>query len=231
MRDRDAALALARAMVDIGTVAGRRMAAIVSDMSQPLGRAIGHALEVAEALDTLENHGPPEFAEFAIELASLIVDLASAGQAGRADVEEELRSGAATAALRRMVEAQGGETGSFDKRARLPTARLQQPVLAEADGYLRGLDALTVARAGIELGAARERKGDPIDLAVGVYLEAKVGDRIGRGEPLAVLHANDPARLAAAERILRGGVSISATPVAQPTLILERLGTSAGSRA
>src|SRR6266849_3743111 len=80
MHDRDSAMALARAMVDIGTAAGRRMAAVVSDMSQPLGRAIGNALEVAEALDTLENHGPPDFSEFAIELASLIVDLASNGQ-------------------------------------------------------------------------------------------------------------------------------------------------------
>src|SRR5438552_1223885 len=110
MHERDSALALARAMVDIGTAAGRRMAAVVSDMSQPLGRAIGNALEVAEALDTLENNGPPDFTAFSIELATLIVDLASSSQTGRADVEQALRSGSGREELRRMIEAQGGDT-------------------------------------------------------------------------------------------------------------------------
>src|SRR6266851_5834206 len=110
MHDRESALALARAMVDIGTAAGRRMAAVVSDMSQPLGRAIGNALEVAEALDTLENHGPPDFTSFTLELATLIVELASdSGAAARAEVEQALRTGAARAAFRRMILTQGGD--------------------------------------------------------------------------------------------------------------------------
>src|SRR5207253_6746421 len=95
MREPESARALAQTMVEIGTAAGRRMAAVVSDMSQPLGRAVGNALEVAEALDTLEGHGPPEFTEFAVELASMIVELASSADAGRVEVEEALRSGAA----------------------------------------------------------------------------------------------------------------------------------------
>ncbi len=231
MHDRESALALARAMVDIGTAAGRRMAAVVSDMSQPLGCAIGNALEVAEALDTLENVGPPDFTEFAIELASLIVDLASKGQAGRREVEHAMRSGAGRQALRRMIDAQGGDTRAFDDRARLPTASLQRPVLAESDGYVSRLDALSVARASILLGAGRERKGDAIDLSVGVHLEAKIGDRLGRGQPLAVLHANDELRLAEAERVLRGGIALSATAVTTPTVILERLGAPTASRA
>src|SRR5439155_9559025 len=109
MHDRASALALARTMVDIGTSAGRRMAAVVSDMSQPLGRAIGNALEVAEALDTLENHGPSDFSAFAVELASLIVELATNGQAGRQQVEQALRSGTGHETLRSMIEAQGGD--------------------------------------------------------------------------------------------------------------------------
>jgi pyrimidine-nucleoside phosphorylase len=231
MHDRESALALASAMVDIGTAAGRRMAAVVSDMSQPLGCAIGNALEVAEALDTLENHGPPDFTEFAIALASLIVDLASGGQMGRVEVEHALRSSTGRQALCRMIEAQGGDTRAFDDRGRLPTARLQRPVLAESDGYLSQLDALTVARASIVLGAGRERKGDAIDLAVGVHLAAKLGDRPGRGQPIAVLHANDESRLDEAERVLRSGIALSTTAVASPPLILERLGASAGSPA
>jgi pyrimidine-nucleoside phosphorylase len=225
MRERDSALALAHAMVDIGTAAGRRMAAVVSDMSQPLGRAIGNALEVAEALDTLEGHGPPDFAEFVIELATLVVSLASG--AGRTDIERALRSGAGRDAFRRMVEAQGGDVAAFDDRSRLPTAAIQHVVTAESEGYVSRLDALTVANASIALGAGRQRKGDSIDVSVGVVLQAKVGDQIARGQPIAIIHANAEARLADAERMLRSGVTISEAPVSASPLILERLGASA----
>jgi len=270
MRDRDSARGLAQAMVDIGLAAGRRMAAVVSDMSQPLGRAVGNALEVAEALDTLEGHGPPELAEFAVELASIIVELASdddaptagaedprsadhsgatsargqaphsgaasaRGQAprpgaasARRRVEEALRSGAALRAFRRMIEAQAGSPAAFDDRSRLPTARLQRPLLAETGGYVERLDALTIARAGILLGGGRERKGDPIDLSVGIVLQARVGDQVPRGAPIAVLHANDEERLAQAEHLLRSGLEVAATPVEPLPIILERLLTPAG---
>src|SRR4030088_3018511 len=113
VRERESAVELAQAMIGIGTAAGRRMAAVVSDMSQPLGRAIGNALEVAEALDTLENNGPADFTSFTVELATLIVDLASHGHAGRSEVLQVLRSGAAREAFRRMIEAQGGDARAF----------------------------------------------------------------------------------------------------------------------
>src|SRR5216683_3193840 len=161
---------------------------------------------------------------FSIELATLIVELASSSQMGRSDVEHALRSGTARDTLRRMIEAQGGDSSAFDDRSRLPQSTLHHPVLAESDGYVSQLDALTVARASILLGAGRERKGDPIDLAVGVRLEAKIGDRIGRGQPIAVLHANDESRLVEAERVLRGGIELSTAPVSPPPVILERLG-------
>jgi pyrimidine-nucleoside phosphorylase len=223
MREPDAARALARSMVEIGTAAGRRMAAVVSDMSQPLGRAVGNALEVAEALDTLEGHGPPEFSEFAIELASLIVELASDGKSGRREVEAALSSGRAWQLFRRMIEAQGGDTSAFDDRTRLPRARLQRALEAESDGYLERMDALTVAHASIALGAGRERKGDPIDLSVGIVLGARVGDRVVRGQPLATLHANEESRLMEAERMMRGALALAGErPSVQP-LILERL--------
>jgi pyrimidine-nucleoside phosphorylase len=227
MREPESARALAQTMVDIGTAAGRRMAAVVSDMSQPLGRAVGHALEVAEALDTLEGHGPPEFTEFAVELASLIVSLASDGSAGRGDVERALESGAAYDKFRRMVEAQGGDTAAFDDRTRLPSARLRSTNTAQADGYVAKVDALTVAHACALLGAGRERKGDSIDLSVGVVLEVRVGDRVSRGQPLAELHANDETRLAHAARALQAAIGVSPVPVEPPPLILERLLTPA----
>jgi pyrimidine-nucleoside phosphorylase len=233
MHERASAVALAQAMVEIGAAAGRRMAAVVSDMSQPLGRAVGNALEVAEALDTLEAHGPSDFTAFSVDLATLIVELASRGRAGRSEVEQALRSGAAKHALRAMVVAQGGDVGAFEERGLLPTARLPRPLLADADGYVARLDALTVARASILLGAGRERKGDPIDLGVGVVLQAKIGDQVRRGEPIAVLHANDESRLAEAERVLRSGIALSTTAIEPLPVILERLqaGAVAGAAA
>jgi pyrimidine-nucleoside phosphorylase len=232
MREPEAARGLARAMVDIGTAAGRRMAAIVSDMSQPLGRAVGNALEVAEALDTLEGEGPPELTDFAVQLAALIVSLATDSEQGRPAVEDALRSGAGVRTFRAMIEAQGGDTRVFDDRGLLPRAPIQEAVKAEAAGYVAKLDALTIAHAATALGAGRERKGDPIDLSVGVVLNVKIGDEVGRGQPIAVLHANDQVRLAQAESIVRSAIVLSRERVAAPPLILERLtGSSAPASA
>ena len=229
MRDRAAARALAQAMVGIGTAAGRKMAAVVSDMSQPLGRAVGNALEVREALETLAGTGPAEFSRFAVELASTVVDLATDGQQAQPQVESALRSGAGLDALRRMVEAQGGDTSAFHDPSRLLTARLAQPLLAWQDGFVARVDALAVARASNLLGAGRERKGDPIDLAVGVVLQARVGDRIEAGQPLLTIHANDARRLEEARRVLQTGVELTEPPVQSPPLILERV-SAAGPR-
>jgi pyrimidine-nucleoside phosphorylase len=227
MQRSEDARALAQAMVQIGTLAGRRMAAVVSDMSQPLGLAVGNALEVREALDTLEGHGPADFTRFAIDLASTIVDLAGEGKAGRVEVERSLTDGSARAALRRMVKAQSGDTAGFDDRGRLPTARLRHEVRSAANGYVARLDALGVARASIALGAGRERKGDAIDLAVGVELRHKVGDQVSQDEPLAVLHVNDQARLGEAEAAMREAIQVSADRIEPPPVILERIGMGA----
>ena len=223
MRDPVQARELAEAMVGIGTAAGRKMAAVVSDMSQPLGRAVGNALEVREALDTLAGDGPPELSQFALELASTIVALTTDNQQGRPKVESALASGKARESLRGMVEAQGGDTSAFDDPTRLPTANMQEPMLAQHQGYVARLDALTIARASNLLGAGRQRKGDPIDLAVGVVLHAKVGERIEQGQPLLTIHASDARRLEDARRVLETGIALSATPVDSPPLILGRV--------
>jgi pyrimidine-nucleoside phosphorylase len=223
MRDPAQARELAQEMVLIGTRAGRKMAAVVSDMSQPLGRAVGNALEVREALDTLAGHGPPELTAFAVELAGTIVGLASDGNISRHQVEGALTSGKAREALRAMVQAQGGDTSAFDDPTRLPVASIHEPVLAQHAGYVKSLDALTIARASNRLGAGRERKGDPIDLAVGIVLQAKVGDQVEEGQPLLTIHANDTRRLENARHLVQAGIELSASPVARPPLILERV--------
>ncbi len=224
MKDRAAARELAETMVRIGTAADRKVAAVVSDMSQPLGRTVGNALEVREALDTLEGHGPPDFQPFAVELASTIVSLATNGQQGEADVREVLRSGAGLRKLREMVETQGGDARAFDDRSRLPAARLCEPVNAPSSGYLSRLDALAVAHVATLLGAGREKKGDPVDLAVGLELRAKLGEPVEAGRPLAILHANDETRLAAARAAFLSAFDVTATRETPPPLILERIG-------
>jgi pyrimidine-nucleoside phosphorylase len=223
MREREDARALAQAMVDIGKAAGRKMAATVTDMSQPLGRMVGNALEVREALETLAGHGPPEFTEFAVELAAEVVELASDGKHGRPQVEAALHSGAGQSRLRDMVVAQGGDAGAFDDLSKLPAARVRTPCVAEMSGYLGRLDALSVAKAAILLGAGRERKGDPIDLAVGIELRAKIGDEVRSGDAIAMIHANDEARAERAKALLREAVAISGERVEPPPLILERI--------
>jgi pyrimidine-nucleoside phosphorylase len=223
MRERAAAVELARVMVDIGSAAGRKMAAVVSDMSQPLGRMVGNALEVREAIATLAGNGPDEFREFALELAGVIVSLATDGVRGRADVDKALASGAARTRLRDMVVAQGGDASAVDEADGLPSARLRTTLAAPSDGYLERLDALTVARASTVLGAGRERKGDPIDLSVGVEVHARVGDKLSRDQPIATLHGNDEGRMQRAQQVLREAISISATHIEPLPLILERL--------
>ncbi|MBV9355683.1 MAG: thymidine phosphorylase [Chloroflexi bacterium] len=223
MRDPAQAALLARAMVDIGSRAGRRMAAVVSDMGQPLGRAVGHALEVREALATLHGDGPARFQDFAIELATLIVSLATEGRAGRSEVERSLADGRAAAMFRRMVAAQGGDVAAFDDPARLPSARLAHAVTASMDGYVAKVDALTVARSVAALGAARARKGDAIDLAVGVELAVEVGAHVRVGDPLVKVFGNDQARLERAVEMLGDGIALSATPVPPRPLVLDRI--------
>jgi pyrimidine-nucleoside phosphorylase len=189
-------------------------------------------LEVAEALEALEGNGPPELTDFTVDLASLIVELATEGASGRAEVLEALRSGRGLDSFRAMVDAQGGDSRAFDERSRLPRAALQEPLVADADGYIARLDALSVAHAATLLGAGRERKGEPIDLSVGVVVQVKIGDRVARGQPLAVLHANDAPRLAQAQAAVRAAVTIGEQRVEPPPLVIERLLTpSAGNQA
>ncbi|OQA45703.1 MAG: Pyrimidine-nucleoside phosphorylase [Chloroflexi bacterium ADurb.Bin325] len=206
------AVELAELMVKIGKTAGRRTAALISDMSQPLGLTAGNALEVQEAIETLHGAGPADFREHCIAVAGemlLIAGRADSPDAGRAQAASALSDGRAWAKFREFVAAQGGDLAYVDEPSRLPAARLVAPLLAPADGYVAELDAREVGRAVVELGGGRERKEDPVDPAVGVVLaeDGKVGRRAVAGAPLLWVHAQDAeardlalARLAAAYR-------------------------------
>jgi thymidine phosphorylase len=218
MKDADTARELARTMVDLGTDAGVRTVALLTDMSTPLGLTAGNALEVRESLEVLAGGGPPDVVELTVALAREM--LAAAGRDGE-DPATALADGRAMDTWRRMIAAQGG-----DPDAPLPVARETHPVLAPADGVLVRLDALAVGVAAWRLGAGRARKEDPVQAGAGVELHAKPGAKVRAGEPLLTLHTDTPERFDAALRDLDGGYEIApegSRPAPGP-LILERVG-------
>jgi pyrimidine-nucleoside phosphorylase len=193
---------LAKAMVDIGRHAGRKVVAIISDMNQPLGHAVGNALEVREAIETLQNDGPHDFREHCLEAAGYLFMLAGKAKTmkvARIQLEAALADGSAFAKFKQLVTAQGGDVRVIENPDRLPTASLIETVTAPRSGYLSEVNAREIGLTAVDLGAGRAKKGDAIDHAVGLVIHHKVGDQVKKGEPLFTVHANDAARLAAAK--------------------------------
>jgi pyrimidine-nucleoside phosphorylase len=226
MREERDARQLAESLVSAGTRAGMHTEALISSMDAPLGRAVGNALEVVEAVDVLRGGGPGDVRELSLALASrmlvaagIAADEAKARQrAGRA-----LTSGAALERFRALLEAQGGDGRCADDPRLLPAAPSVAALEAPRDGYLRGLDALSVGRAAMALGAGRQRTDDELDPAVGLVLLAKPGDRVGAGQPVLELHYRDQDRLAVAAGIAAAAIDISDEPPALVPLIRDRL--------
>jgi len=200
MKDLDRARELARTMVELGTDAGVRTTALLTDMSTPLGLTAGNALEVRESLEVLAGGGPPDVVELTVALAQEM--LAGAGKDGE-DVAAALADGRAMDAWRRMIVAQEG-----DPDAPLPVAKETEQVLAPADGVLLGLDAYAVGIAAWRLGAGRARKEDPVQAGAGVELHARPGARVRAGEVLMTLHTDTPERFARAREALEGAVVV-----------------------
>jgi pyrimidine-nucleoside phosphorylase len=186
---------LARTMVDIGRRSGRRVVALISDMNQPLGCAVGNALEVREALDTLRGGGPADFREHSLHVAAhmlLICGRAATLRGARTLAAGALDGGAAMTRFRALVIAQGGDPAVIDQPDLLPKAPVVRTVKAPKAGYLAQADARIIGMTAVALGAGRARKGDPIDPAVGVVVHVKVGDRVPAGAALCTVHASDP---------------------------------------
>ena len=201
MKTQADARALARLMVKIARLAGRKAVALISDMNQPLGHAVGNALEVKEAIETLHGGGPADFRRHAIEIASQMLVLGEAEKtlaAARKRAAAALQDGRAFERFRALVIAQGGDVSYVDGPDRLPTAQYIEEFSAPRSGYLKRVDARQVGEASVALGAGRAAKGDPIDHAVGIVVHHKVGDRVEKGAPLFAVHANDRAKQEAA---------------------------------
>jgi pyrimidine-nucleoside phosphorylase len=225
MKDLDQARALADEMIAIGRGAGREVQVLVTEMSRPLGHAVGNALEIAEVVELLRGGGPEDLRELVLTAASLLLALSDLGideQEGRRRAEEAITSGAALTRYEQWIRAQGG-----DPEAPLEAAPVQLEVPAPASGVVVELDALTVGLAAAALGAGRQTKDDAVDHAVGVVLRATVGERVAGGEPLLVVHArSEDAARTAAERILARTRIDAAAPErsAAGTVIIERRG-------
>lgn len=190
---------LARLLVDIAYLAGRKAVALLSDMNQPLGHAVGNALEVREAIDTLHGHGPQDFSEHCLVLASHLLVLGGKAfdlAAGRLLASSAIADGRAWEYFRRLVIAQGGDVRVIAEPERLSQARLVEVIVSPQSGYLSEINALQVGEAAMRLGAGRAKKGDPVDHAVGVVIHRKVGDFTQSGDPLFTIHANDQNKLA-----------------------------------
>ncbi|WP_157860690.1 pyrimidine-nucleoside phosphorylase [Bacillus sp. LL01] len=193
MKDLDEAKKLAKAMVDIGNNVGRRTMAVISDMSQPLGFAIGNALEIKEAIDTLRGEGPKDLEELCLELGSymvLLAEKASTLEEARGMLEEVIRSGAAIETLKTFLEAQGGDASVVDNPEKLPQAKHVVELEAKEAGVVSEIVADSVGTAAMLLGAGRATKDSVIDLAVGIVLRKKIGDKVEAGESLATIHSN-----------------------------------------
>ncbi|MEX5294556.1 thymidine phosphorylase [Kocuria sp. CPCC 205268] len=201
MKDLASARELARTMVDLGTGAGVTTTALLTDMSTPLGLAVGNAVEVQESVDVLAGGGPADVVELTVALAA---EMLAASGITDADPAEALRDGRAMDVWRAMIAAQGG-----DPDAPLPRARESETVVAEADGVLTELDAYRVGVASWRLGAGRARREDPVQAGAGVLLHAKPGDTVRAGQPLLTLLTDTPERFARAREALEGAAVVA----------------------
>ena len=214
MPDVASAEELATEMVTLGEGAGRRTVALVTAMDNPLGRSVGNALEVQEALDALSGEGDAELLEVCLRVTREMCELAGV----RADPQKAMRSGAGRQTFERMLVAQGGHLEQG-----LPVAPVQVPVTADRDGHVEAIDALEVGLSALELGAGRLRKEDRVDPAAGVVIEAPVGARVRSGDPLATVHARSNELVERVTKRLRNAWRLTDREVGKPPHVLARV--------
>lgn len=207
---------LANLMVSIGELSNRDVAAVLSDMNQPLGAAVGNSLEMKEAIQTLQGDGPDDFTEHCLEIAShmlLLGKKADSRVQAREMAEDAIHSGSGFSYLKKLINAQGGDVTYIDQPEKLPEAPLKKIVTSDQEGTIAEVHARTVGETAVTLGAGRQKKGDAIDPAVGIMVMVKVGDRVDRGQPLFIIHARDEETLGQAESRLHEAVKIVAGKV------------------
>ncbi len=224
MKKQTEARRLAQAMVTIGRRMGKRMLALITDMDQPLGNAVGNALEVMEAVNTLQGKGPPDLTELSLELAARMLALADpsrSGEEARELANSLLADGSALAKFRQIIEAQGGDAGVIDAFERLPTASAGHSITTPRSGYVTQVNAEEIGMAAVLLGAGRERLDSAIDHAVGIVVERKVGEQVEAGESLCTLYYNDERGLEEAVQMVEDAFHIASVAPEPRPLIYE----------
>jgi pyrimidine-nucleoside phosphorylase len=226
MKDLDSARELARKLVRVGRRADKKVVALLTDMSAPLGLTIGNALETREAIDVLRGEGPADTRELTLRLGAEMLVLGGVAKKttdARKELERAISSGAGLERLVRMVEAQGGDPRAVEDTKRLPRAPHRVPVEAPRAGYVTATDALELGLCSVALGAGRTRADQAVDPAVGIELSAKRGNRVAKGEPLCWLHVRSKRGLAPVADRARAAFSIGRTRAADMPLVLERI--------
>jgi len=216
METLDEARVLAKLMVDIGKLAGREVVALLSDMNQPLGHAVGNSLEVVEAIETLKGGGPHDFREHCLHVCAHLLVLGKRAKDlndGRAQAEKAMADGSAFEKFRALVKAQGGDVSYVDDPSKFPLAKYVEVVESPLDGSLSQIGARSVGEASVILGGGRAKKSDAIDHAVGIVVHRKVGDKVHKGDPLFTIHANDESKLAEARAMILAAHKFSADDV------------------
>ncbi len=227
MEDLEDAVTLADLMVDIGYDAGRRTVACITDMNQPLGKAVGNSLEVMEAIDTLYGRGPEDITELSVKLAGIMIYLggkAETPEEGQKLAHQALTSRTGLTQMRMFIEAQGGNGDIIYDYSMFPQARHTLELRSPYSGYVSKINARQIGIASQHLGAGRASKEDVIDLAAGIVLNKKVGDRVEEGELLLTLLGNDMAKLEAGQKLAERAFQFSDEPVERPELIKEIIG-------
>ncbi len=222
MKKEEDSFALAKEMVTIGNGAGRRTIAVISDMDQPLGCAVGNALEVKEAIDTLNGGGPADFRELCLTLGSYMVmaaGKAATKEEAREKLEQVIANGSALNKLAEFIEAQGGKKEEVYHPELLPKAEFVEEILSEKEGYISSIVCDEIGICSLILGGGRETKESEIDLSVGLVLHKKKGDFVKKGESLATIHANDLEKLEAAKKRFLAAYSFEQNAICTEPLI------------
>jgi pyrimidine-nucleoside phosphorylase len=224
---------LAELMVETGERMGKKMAALITDMDQPLGRFVGNALEVVEVLDVLRGEGPEDLRDLCLELAAwmfLLGGSVSSVEEGKKLSEKLIRSGAALDKFRKMVALQGGDARVVDDPKLLPQAKQKMDVVSAKAGYVTAIQCERAGTACVILGGGRERKEDSVDPAVGFVLHKKVGDSVSSGESLCTLHYNSEALGARAKAMLLESFEIGSAPPKHKRPLVHRVITKSGEK-
>jgi pyrimidine-nucleoside phosphorylase len=227
MKDKAQARELAEALVAVATAMGKPTRAVLTAMEQPLGRAVGNALEVIESIECLKGRGPADTMEVTFALGEqmlLLAKVATTAAEARKKLEASIASGAALKKFRELISAQGGDASVVDEPSRLPRARLQQPLAASRGGVVIDVDAMDVALAALRLGAGRAKAEDAVDHAVGISELVKIGERVEAGAPLCLVHANDDRALAEANALLGKAIVVGDSALQARSLIGELIG-------